>query len=487
MRALYDAAPYAIVVVDETGVIESLNAAAEELFGHRADAVAGAPLQRLFPELPRTLVPTSPCECELSGCSADGIELPLQVSLAEMIVDGRRYVCCFARDLTAIRRAESQLRQAQKMEAIGTLASGVAHDFNNLLMGVSGCASIALECVDGWTPARTYLEEIKRSSEGGIAITRQLLALARGSEARPLVLSLNQLVRSRAGLLGRLLGEDVDMMLDLGAAAGRVRADPGLIEQVLLNLTVNARDAMPRGGRLTLATALVRLDRQEAGARQLPPGRYVMLSVADEGTGISPDVRERIFEPFFTTKEPGQGTGLGLPTVYAIVEEAGGSIAVDSDLGVGTTVEILLPHVRERITREIVVPSTAARSCAGGTVLVVEDDRLVRMSVRHFLEGAGYKVLEARTGAEAVDCCRNYPHRVDVLVSDVVLPGMGGEEIAQEVARFKPGVGVILVSAYPAAVLVAEGRLPPGAGVLQKPFAAEELLTQVAAMVGAAE
>jgi len=370
----------------------------------------------------------------------------------------------------------SELRQAQKLDAIGTLASGVAHDFNNLLMGVSGCASIALEAMDPNEPAHMYVEEIKKSVDAGAAITRQLLAFSRKSDERPEVFELDRLVAGQESMLRRLLGEDVQLVLELRARGGRIHMDPGQVEQILINLAINARDAMPAGGSLVVETRCRRGDGE----------RLISMRVEDTGQGMCAETLQHAFEPFFTTKAPGKGTGLGLAMVYGIVTRAGGTIDVDSAPGRGTAVDIVLPRVRQHVTMDL--PRAPVDPVAPSeTILLVEDDHTVRMALRHYLEGAGYRVLVAGSGAEAMDCACKYHEPIHALVTDVTLPHGNGREVAAVVRERKPGVSVVFISAHDPARLIERDQVEPGTRVMQKPFSRTELLHQVRRALAAAE
>jgi signal transduction histidine kinase len=376
----------------------------------------------------------------------------------------------------ALHRSEEQLRQAQKMEAIGRLAGGIAHDFNNLLMAIMGSSELALRRLRPADPARDDVEEILRTAQRAGILTRQLLAFSRRQIVKPRVLELGRVVRDIDRMLRRVIGEDVELVTPPEGTRDPVRADPGQIEQIVMNLAVNARDAMPGGGRLEIRTEDVTLDAQTArayvGGR---PGRFVTLVVSDTGTGMTDDVRAHLFEPFFTTKPPGRGTGLGLSTVYGIVQQAGGAIAVDTAPGKGTTMRILLPRSDEPPDSSVrLVPPAAVPARGTGTVLVVEDDPILRRLTRRLLEDTGYVVLEASRGDEAL-AIAGQPVPIDAVVTDVVLPGLGGREVVARLTEARPGLRVVFMSGYTDSDLVDLSALGPGVSLLQKPFSADQL------------
>lgn len=379
-------------------------------------------------------------------------------------------------DITKHRQLEEELRQAQKMEAIGQLASGVAHDFNNLLMGIVGCTSIAMDALDDAKRARSFLEEVKKSAMGGSTIASQLLAFARKSPVELELCDLHEVVSDTEFMLRRLLAEDIELVVVLGAQQHLVYLDRVQLGQVLLNLVVNARDAMHLGGRLTIETRNVMIDPgTRASATQKLQGLYVALRVRDTGCGMSSETQGRVFEPFFTTKEVGKGTGLGLATVFGIVNRAQGTIDVESEVGVGTTFEVLLPRVLPQKNKVPELETPAPGETILGTILLVEDDGAVRMTTRYYLESAGHTVVEATTGTDALRVCQEYPGTLDILLTDMVLPGLNGADVAARISELRPGIQLVFMSAHPPDWLVDEGRLSEGVTSLLKPFSAEEL------------
>jgi PAS domain S-box-containing protein len=385
------------------------------------------------------------------------------------------------RDATERRSLESQVIQAQKMEAVGRLAGGVAHDFNNILTAIGGYTDLLLEDLPLDDPRRLDVDEIHRAADRAAALTQQLLAFSRRQVLQPKVIDLNALVSNVERLLRRLLGEDVLLATALASDVGRVRADPGQLEQVIVNLAVNSRDAMPGGGRLTIETSNVDLDAAYAAEhRTVVPGRFVVIAVSDTGSGMSADTQSHMFEPFFTTKEVGKGTGLGLATAYGIVKQSGGSIWVYSELGHGTTIKVYLPRVDEPPEPLPAPAITDPASLRGSeTILVVEDEPAVRSVARQVLARQGYTVLEAPDGQTALTMIAAGGPRVDLVLTDVVMPGMSGRALADQLARRCPGLRVLFMSGYTDDAIVRHGMLEPGLAYLQKPFRPDALAQKV--------
>lgn len=376
-----------------------------------------------------------------------------------------------ALDVTDRERLTDQLRQAQKMQAVGELAGGVAHDFNNLLMVVKGHAQLLLERLPEGAPLHHSAEQVEKAADRAASLTRQLLAFSRKQVLQPRVLDMNEVVAGMIKMFSRVIGENIEMAFLPGGKLGRVKADPGQIEQVLLNLVVNARDAMPDGGRLTLETANVELDRSYSATHaSVEPGPYVMLTVTDTGCGMDAQTQSRIFEPFFTTKGPGKGTGLGLATVYGVVKQSGGYIWLYSEVGRGTTFKIYLPEVMSEVDRPAAEPDRAVEARASETVLFVEDDQAVRELVRDYLIGSGYRVLEATDGVEALKIVAAHRGTIDLLITDVVMPHLSGPELVARLSAERPGLKILFLSGYTDDTVFRHGVLEGGVAFLQKPF-----------------
>jgi two-component system cell cycle sensor histidine kinase/response regulator CckA len=386
----------------------------------------------------------------------------------------------------ALRESEMQLRQAQKMESVGQLAGGIAHDFNNLLTVINSYSDMLLsEAAFEDAFVRNGLEQIKEAGHRAASLTRQLLAFSRRQVLEPVVLNLNDTLTSITKLLRRLIGEDIILTVCAHPELGRVKVDPGQIEQIIMNLAVNARDAMPKGGQLTLETANVDLDNAYAGYHQsVVPGPYVMLAVSDTGCGMDADTQAKIFEPFFTTKGPGQGTGLGLATVYGIVKQSGGSIWVYSEVAKGTVFKIYLPRVEEGIVPHAVASLPPDDLQGSETVLLVEDDEMVRALTQAILERYGYTVLAPKTVRDALHFAQNDPRVVHLLLTDTIMPVMNGPELAQQILLLRPKIKVICMSGYTDKAFPNGGSPEPGHSFIQKPFTPTTLARKIRDVLG---
>jgi two-component system cell cycle sensor histidine kinase/response regulator CckA len=408
-------------------------------------------------------------EAAAAGAADYLVKGEISSSLLERTI---RYAIRSHADMQALREAETERRQAQKMEAIGQLAGGVAHDFNNMMTAVIGFSDLALlNIADDRTQLRSYLEEIRRAGEGASALAQQLLAFSRKQVLQTRVFDLNTAVSTVSKLLERLVAENIELVSVLDPALGAVEADPGQIEQVIMNLAINAGDAMPAGGRLTIETANVDLDESHTSHYlDIEPGPYVLLAVTDTGLGMDPETAQRVFEPFFTTKDVGKGTGLGLSTVFGIVKQSGGDIGVYSEPGQGTTFKIYLPRVASRVDR--VESRSSAPTLAGGseTILIADDEELVRSFEREVLVERGYTVLEARGPRHALELAREHEGDIHLLLTDVVMPELNGRELSDQLTQSRPEMKTLYTSGYASGAIVQHGILEPGVAFVPKPL-----------------
>jgi PAS domain S-box-containing protein len=512
-RGLMEAAPDAMVCVDRDGRIALVNAQTERLFGYGRDELVGQPVEILVPDQVRDLHPghrarymADPrprpmgADMQLAGRRRDGTTFPAEVSLSAMGTDEGILVTAVVRDVTErlesqaererLRaqterdKLERQLHQSQRLESLGQLAGGVAHDFNNLLGVISNYAAFAGEEAVRLLPGgsgqavRDDIAQVQQAAARAAGLTHQLLAFARQEVIQPRALSVNDVVESVEQLLVRTLGEHVELITDLAGDLGPVLADPGQIEQVLVNLAVNARDGMPGGGKLTIQTTNTEIDETVADHAELSPGRYVAVKVSDTGTGIPKDVLDRVFEPFFTTKPKGEGSGLGLATVYGIITQAAGHVRIYSEPGVGTIVTALLP-ITEQHPAAAAEPRAEPERGHGETVLVVEDETAMREVTRRILARNAYHVVAAGSGHEALSLLASELEHIDVLLTDVVMPHMQGRELAEKIRVLQPGAKVLFMSGYTQGLLGAQGVLEPGVHLIEKPFSEASLLTKL--------
>ena len=480
-----------VMITDREGVIEYVNPAFEAVSGYSPGELmgqtprvlkSGQQNSELYKEMWQTILAGNVFRCTMVNRKKNG-----DVFVAEKTVtplrDGEGRITHFIsndRDITERRRLENQLQQAQKMDAIGRLAGGVAHDFNNLLMVISSYAELMLDSLAPQHPLRRNVDEIQKASRSAADLTRQLLAFGRKQMQSLQLLDLNRIIEDINKMLPRLIGEDIELVFVPGEKLGRVKADPVQIEQILMNLAANARDAMPKGGRLVIETASLRLDDAYIQEHSIvPPGAYVLLTVTDSGSGIAPEHLSHIFEPFYTTKEEGKGTGLGLATVYGIVKQNSGFIWVYSEPGMGTTFKIYLPQTRQ--AKLALQPPVAIEGSPRGceTLLLAEDEAAVRQSAREFLSLSGYIVLEAKNGTEALALARAYNGVIDLMITDVVMPQMGGARLAGELASDRPDMKVLFVSGYAETTFQRHGAIDVTTRFLQKPFSLKTLARKI--------
>jgi two-component system cell cycle sensor histidine kinase/response regulator CckA len=414
----------------------------------------------------------------------DGALVDVESAVSPIEFRGRKAGLELATDLTAKKRLEAQLLQSQRMESVGRLAGGIAHDFNNLLGVITGYGELLSRRLADQPGLRKYVADIVKAAERAADLTRQLLAFSRKQVLQPRILDLNTTVAEMEKMLRRLIGEDIHLVTVFADRLGRVKADPGQLEQVIMNLAVNASDAMPQGGRLTIETANASLDDSDARSRPgTKPGPHVVLAVSDTGHGMGQEVLSHLFEPFFTTKEAGKGTGLGLATVHGIVTQSGGHISVHSEAGHGTVFKVYLPSVETAADALPAVSATAEGPKGAETVLLVEDETSLRSLVRECLETSGYTVLEARHAEHALAIAGSHPAAIDLLITDVVMPVMSGRELARRVAVSRPGMKVLYMSGYTDDAVVLHGVLAADVAFLQKPFTTEALARKLRAVL----
>jgi two-component system, cell cycle sensor histidine kinase and response regulator CckA len=479
-----------IFVIDRQHKFILLNDASCDFVGKKRDELIGRP--RL--ELPQPGKTKSLWEQE-EMVFETGREIVTEDSLPDregnlrtmmtkksLLVDrrGNKHLVGVSRDITDYKRLQNQFLQAQKMEAIGVLAGGIAHDFNNLLNVINGYSEMMLEKLDPNSPLHGDMEQIKESGQRAASLTSQLLAFSRKQILQPKILDLNIVISQMISMLSRMIGEDIEIVTATQPGLGKVNADPVQIQQIIMNLAVNARDAMPRGGKLTIETANVDCDEnyvQEHPVVKMGP--YVMLAITDSGIGMDETTKAHLFEPFFTTKEKGKGTGLGLSTIYGIVKQSNGFIWVYSEPGKGTAFKIYFPRVEDEALIKPSGSKVQLKSRGFETVLVVEDEESVKTLACRILRGRGYTVLDAPNGKEALRIAANYAGEIHLVLTDVVMPGMSGKDLVSELQSIRPDIKALYVSGYADNAIVHHGRLDPGVAFLQKPFAVEGLARKV--------
>jgi PAS domain S-box-containing protein len=499
LQTLSENAPFGMVMIDKNGTFKYINPKFRELVGYDLDDIPNGKtwFRKAYPDPTYRHQVISTWIDDLEGFNSggkgprtftvtckDGTEkiinfIPVQLETGENLM------AC--EDITELKRAEEekavlqeQLRHSQKVEAVGRLAGGIAHDFNNLLTVIKGYSELSSIQLKEGDPLRGNIDEIQNATERAASLTRQLLAFSRRQVMEMKVLDLNTLLRDLDKMLRRIIGEDIELVTLLAEDLERTRADVGQIEQVIMNLAVNAKDAMPSGGKLTIETANVELDESYARSHvDVKPGPYVMFSVSDTGVGMTPEVREQIFEPFFTTKEKGKGTGLGLSTTYGIVKQSEGNIWVYSEQGKGTTFKIYLPRVNEPLEdiRKEVLKEELPRG--NETILIVEDEEEVRKLTAKILEMQGYRILETSNGDDALLACERRKGPIHLMLADIVMPGMSGSELAKLLEPLYPEIKILYMSGYTDNAIVRHGVLEKGVNYIQKPFTMEALARKV--------
>lgn len=491
-RRLLEYTPYGIVLVNKEGRINLVNAQTEALFGYYRDELLGARVDVLMPEGFRDVHQKHPKNynvnskmrsmgsgLELFGRRKDGSEFPIDISLGPVEIDGETLIIGIIIDVTEQEKLEEQLRQSQKMEAVGKLAGGVAHDFNNLLTVINGYTQMLLSRVHD-DETRNILELVGKAGHRAASLTRQLLAFSRKQMLQPEILNINDILTDTSKMLQRLIGEDIKLDTVFRSDIGQVKADPGQLEQVMMNLVVNARDAMPQGGTITIETA-----EKEIGENYVmhsvvvEPGYYVVISVGDTGTGMDEETQRRIFEPFFTTKGVGKGTGLGLSMVYGIVKQSEGYIGVDSVVGKGTVFKIYLKRIEERIVSDEHIEIEEQLEGGSETILLVEDEDMVRNFTRQVLIESGYTVLEASCGEKAFEVCKAYDGPIHLVLTDVVMPELSGREVAEHIKSFYPNLKVLFMSGYTDDAVLRHGVIDSEVTLIKKPFAPDDILKQI--------
>jgi PAS domain S-box-containing protein len=498
MRSVIEGTTDLVFVKDLEGRYLMVNSADAALIGRPADEIIGHTDQDLFPGKAAEAIRRAELEViaeEKTRTYEESLSVKGKtrrfLSSKGIYRDPRGKVAGIfgiSRDVTEAKQLEMQLRQAQKMEAVGRLAGGIAHDFNNVLSAILSYADLLAEDLSPKDPRRVDAQEISRAAHRAAGLTRQLLAFSRSQMLALKVLDLNEIVAGTDKMLRRIIGEDITLETRLAPELGHVRADPGQVEQVIMNLAVNARDAMPGGGRLTIETGNAVFDEQYRAVHEMvTPGDYVMLAVSDTGCGMDREEQSRIFEPFYTTKEPGKGTGLGLSTVYGIVKQSGGFIWVYSEPNQGATFKVYLPRVYEAL--DVVPPSPPASAPARGveTILLVEDEAPLRKVVHQILTRQGYLVLASSGGEEALRLARSHPGAIDLIATDVIMPGLGGRELVERLLALHPEASVLFMSGYTDDAVVHHGILERGTAFLQKPFSAAVLARKVREVLDSSE
>mgnify|MGYP001293450746 CR=1 FL=1 len=499
-RRLFEAAQDGILILDfTTGQVLDVNPFLIDLLGYSQDELVGKNLWEIGPVMDISASRTAFADLQTKGIiryddlpleTKDGRRIAVEFVSNVYWVGGTRVIQCNIRDITrrkhaeeALRRSKEQLQQASKLEAIGRLAGGVAHDFNNLLSVIMGSSELLLHDLRASDPQRKYVEAITAASKRGATLTKQLLTFSRKQVSSPLVFDLNSIVKETGRMLPRIIGEHIEIAIVLSSEQAPVLADPTQVQQILMNLSANARDAMSKGGKITIEVANCEMKQESGEPADLAPGHYVRLTVSDTGVGMSPEIQSRAFDPFFTTKDLGKGTGLGLSTVYGIVKESGGSIALNSERGAGTIFRIYLPRATEKIIERACASRVPDESLRGSeTIFLVEDQSELRSLIHRFLRSLGYKVLVAGLPIEAIQIAQQFAGKIDLLLTDVVMPGMNGRDLARQLRTLCPNMRVLYVSGF-ADETLEQDVLDSNDAFLAKPFLLRELAAKIRSLL----
>lgn len=493
LRTLIESLPMGLIIADEKGRITDLNESSLRMFGYSREELLGQAIETLLPERLRNShhghragyiqhphARPMGLGMELFARRKDGTEFPVEVSLGPLATKDGMLVTGTVIDISERKKIEQQLRLAQRMEAIGQLAGGIAHDFNNLLAVIMGSADIIVDALPRGDPLGRKVEMIRSAGSSAADLVRQLLAFSRQQMVQPLVLNVPKIIARTQAMLQRIIGEDIEFKVIVEDSVGSIKADPGQIEQVLLNLAANARDAMPKGGRLSIHASNVELDESDRKKHApVVPGPYVMLAIEDTGCGMDLKTQARIFDPFFTTKALGKGTGLGLATVYGIVKQTGGYIWVYSELGHGTIFRVYLPRVGKAIQTAQREASETEALQGSETILLAEDSESLREMAQEYLESIGYRVLSAVSGEKALQRAKDFQGPIHLLLTDVVMPEMSGPELANHMTSLRPGVKIIFTSGYSDDAITRQGILDPKVAFIQKPYRPKALAKKV--------
>jgi two-component system cell cycle sensor histidine kinase/response regulator CckA len=491
LQTVMKSVPDAILTVSESCVIKTVNPATERLFGYSAEELVGQDVnQMLFgydrtaqdvSEQFRSMVARSDARpLEIVSRHRDGSDFPAELTVTDFMLEDARYFTCVIREVSERKKLEAQFLQAQKMEAVGQLAGGIAHDFNNLLMVISGYCELIMEDIRPSDRHHAAIAAISEAGSRAAGLTRQLLAFSRKQVLEPTLINLNELVSRAETMIRRLIRENVIVKVELASSLHYVKADAVQLDQVLLNLIVNARDAMPNGGQVTIRTDSLEITAESSSQFMgLPPGHYVELTVSDTGCGMTEEVKSKVFEPFFTTKAVGKGTGLGLSVVHGIVKQSGGQVRVQSELNVGTTFEILFPADGEQIAVSETSGCHNADFRGTESILLVEDETAVRQIARQILESHGYHVLEASRGTAALEVAALHLEPIKLLLTDVVMPEMGGRQLAEVLRKLQPDLRVLFMSGYTDDAAFLHGLENGTEGLIHKPFSPKLLVKKV--------